>query len=49
MVIANQSLGDLQDVGQVLLSAIEGNCAIRQWLSVTTKNDIEGCDPRSAP
>jgi hypothetical protein len=41
MVIANQSLGDLQDVGQVLLSAIEGNCAIRQWLSVTTKNDIE--------
>ncbi len=41
MVIANQSMGDLGNVGPVLLSAIEGNCAIRQWLSVTTKVDIE--------
>ena len=41
MVIANQSIGDLRNVGPVLLSAIEGNCAIRQWLSVTTKVDIE--------
>ncbi|WP_417377247.1 type IV secretory system conjugative DNA transfer family protein [Gimesia maris] len=41
MVIANQSIGDLRNVGPVLLSAIEGNCAIRQWLSVTTAEDIE--------
>ncbi len=40
-VIANQSLGDLRSVGPVLLSAIEGNCAIRQWLSVTTVEDLE--------
>jgi len=41
MVIANQSLGDLRNAGPVLLSSIEGNCAIRQWLSVTTTDDIE--------
>ncbi|MEO8271081.1 MAG: TraM recognition domain-containing protein, partial [Aureliella sp.] len=41
MMIANQSMGDLRNAGPVLLSAIEGNCAIRQWLSVNTADDIE--------
>lgn len=41
LVIANQSLGDLKACGPVLLNAIEGNCAIRQWLSVTAAEDLE--------
>ena len=41
LVLANQSLGDLRTAGPTLLSAIEGNCAIRQWLSVTTAEDLE--------
>lgn len=41
LVLANQSLGDLRNAGPVLLSAIEGNCNIRQWLSTTTLEDIE--------
>ncbi len=41
MVIANQNFGDLRSVGPSLLSAIEGNCGIRQWLSATTADEIE--------
>jgi hypothetical protein len=41
LVLANQSLGDLKACGPVLLNAIEGNCAIRQWLSVTAAEDLD--------
>lgn len=41
LVIANQSLGDLRSTGEKLIQAIEGNCAIRQWLSVNSISDIE--------
>lgn len=41
IMIANQSMGDLRNAGPVLLSAIESNCAVRQWLSVNTADDLE--------
>ena len=41
LVLAKQSLGDLKACGPVLLNAIEGNCAIRQWLSITTAEDLK--------
>lgn len=40
IVIANQSIADLKASGDKLYYAIEGNCAIRQWLSVTTVDDL---------
>ncbi|TWU37513.1 TraM recognition site of TraD and TraG [Novipirellula aureliae] len=41
LIIANQSIGDLRAKGDRLINAIETNCAIRQWLSVTSVNDLE--------
>ena len=41
LVLANQSLSDLKASGEKLFQAIEGNCAIRQWISVTSVEDLK--------
>lgn len=40
LILANQSMSDLIAAGPSLLEAIETNCGIRQWFSVSTAKDI---------
>ncbi len=41
LVLANQSLSDLQATSTKIFHAVNGNCAIRQWFSVNSLSDIE--------
>lgn len=41
LVLANQSLSDLQATSTKIFHAVNGNCAIRQWYSVNSWQDID--------
>ncbi len=41
LVLANQSLSDLQANSSKIFHAVNGNCAIRQWYSVNSWTDID--------
>jgi hypothetical protein len=41
VIIANQSLEDLKKGGTNLIPAVEANCRLRQWFSVSCSEDQE--------
>ncbi len=41
LVLANQSLSDLQVSSPKVYQAVFGNCAVRQWFSVNSEKDID--------
>ena len=41
LVLCNQSLSDLRANSPKVFQAVNGNCAIRQWFSITSNDDID--------
>ena len=41
LVLCNQSLSDLKANSPKVFQAVNGNCAVRQWFSVTSTDDID--------
>lgn len=41
IILANQSMEDLRKAGSNLIPAIEANCRLRQWFSVSSQEDRE--------